>query len=98
MDRYKDLKTIDYKNHITYGRSKKFKFLDIPTTDNSIRNYKVQSGQEGRPDLIANAVYGDPRLCWVLIEYNKVVDMFGWPKSGTIIKYPQESVVLPELV
>lgn len=98
MDRYKNLNSIDYKGHIAYGKARKYAFTSIPITDSRIKNYKVKAGQEGRPDLIANAVYGDSKLFWVLLEYNNVVDVFGWPKIGSIIRYPTESAVLPELI
>lgn len=43
--------------------------------------------EEGRPDLLANTIYGNPNYWWILMYYNSLVD----PSeliSGMVIKYP----------
>lgn len=62
-----------------------------------IHKYKVPSNYEGRPDLIALELYNSDRLDWVLLAFNNVIDVFGWPKAGTVLEYPDESVVFPTL-
>lgn len=59
--------------------------------------FSVTSEFEGKPDLIANQIYGNPFLDWVLIAYNNA-EPFGWPKAGSIIKYPIERVVYTSLL
>jgi len=65
--------------------------------DKYIHKYIVPSSQQGRPDLIADAVYGLDSLDWVLITFNNVINVFGWPKSGEIISWPDSSIVIPSL-
>ena len=60
--------------------------------------YQVTSETEGRPDLIANAVYGNPQLDWILIAFSNVYDTLNWPRAGDFIEYPLDVVVLPQLI
>lgn len=73
-------------------------FLTQPLDPGNIASFLVTSANEGRPDQIANIVYGDPFLDWVLIAYNKPLDVLNWPRAGTVIRYPVAAVVLPALV
>jgi len=62
-----------------------------------VHRYLVPSHQEGRPDLIAHQLYQSDSLDWVLLVFNNVSNVFGWPKSGAVIEYPDESLVFPAL-
>lgn len=62
-----------------------------------IHKYMVPSGYAGRPDLIALAVYNVDDLDWVLLTFNNVSNVFGWPKAGTVIEIPDESIIFPSL-
>lgn len=73
--------------------------------DRFIMVYKVTSRTEGRPDLISNLLYGTPLLDWVIISFNaahypelNVRGVLNWPKTGTIIKYPSDTIIFPEIV
>ena len=43
---------------------------------------------EGRPDLIANKVYGTPHLWWVILAANDIIDPFEELLAGKKIKLP----------
>lgn len=82
----------------TFGLLTKFRFLIRENLDtNQIQRLVVSSEQEGRVDILATAIYGDPRLHWVLILFNNIENPFGWPKNGQIIEFPDPTIVLPEL-
>ena len=70
-------------------------FLKIRPEEDKIARFRVTSQTEGRPDTIANRIYGTPLLDWVLISFNKVRDPLNWPKAGDIIEYPIDSIVFP---
>jgi hypothetical protein len=82
----------------TYGQWKPHSFLTQDLDSKYIRAFKVTSATEGRPDKIAKVLYGTSLLSWVLLAYNNVTEPFGWPKSGTIIQYPIDEVVLPQIL
>lgn len=70
--------------------------VERPSAD-KVRRYRVPSEHEGRPDLIAQSVYGSSELDWVLLVFNGVRDTLNWPRAGSVIEYPIDSVVVPEL-
>jgi hypothetical protein len=84
--------------HDTYGRWSSYSFLTEQLASNEIGSYRVGPATENRPDMISNAIYGTPLLDWVLIAFNNVTDVLNWPKSGMIIKYPAEAIVMPEIL
>lgn len=46
--------------------------------------YNVKQYQRGRPDNIANAVYGDSNLWWVIMYYNGISDFKKIVESVTL--------------
>lgn len=36
--------------------------------------YYVEKAYEGRPDLLGYLFYGDPKLWWVIAQYNHILD------------------------
>lgn len=43
--------------------------------------YDVQDGD--RPDVIADKYYNDPKLAWIVLHFNNIVDpLFDWPLFG----------------
>jgi hypothetical protein len=82
----------------TYGRWATFDFLKTRPSEDNIKVFQVTSALEGRPDRIAEQVYGTPLLDWVLIAFNGVRDPLNWPKTGDVIEYPADVVVLPQLL
>lgn len=70
-----------------------------------IKVFRVSNRVEGRPDLISEQVYGTPLLAWVLVSFNAMHYQddearlgLNWPRAGAILRYPVESIVLPEIV
>lgn len=82
----------------TYGSWVQPSFLKNRPSDDQIQTFRVTSAMEGRPDLIANAVYGTPLLDWVIISFNKVRNTLNWPAAGDLIEYPIDDLVIPELL
>ena len=62
-----------------------------------IHRYMVPGGQSGRPDLISQTIYNVDDLDWVIIMFNNIQDVFGWPKTGEVIEFVDESIVFPSL-
>ncbi len=57
--------------------------VTFPTT-----MYTVSEDEKGRPDLVANAVYGDPFLWFPLYQYNKIINPVTETIPGLILKVP----------
>lgn len=89
---------LKYDGQLTYGPWNMPSFLKTRPKDEQIGAYTVASPYEGRPDLIAQQIYGSPYLYWVLIAFNQARSSLNWPKSGETIYYPVEEIVIPELV
>lgn len=88
---------ITYDGQVTYGRWKKYSFLTDPIPESSVGVFIVDASTAGRPDLIANSIYGATELDWVLLAFNNVRDTLNWPQVGQIIRYPAESIVVQEV-
>lgn len=72
-------------------------FINTQLPDSSIGMYVVNNSEESSPHLISNTLYGTQSYDWILIAFNKVTDVIGWPKAGTVIKYPLPQVIYREL-
>jgi hypothetical protein len=82
----------------TFGLWKEPSFLTGPLDPQlDVINIKVDGSRAGRPDLIANDVYGSPSYFWVLIAYNKPKDLFGWPRVNSVVLAPNPQLVLGNL-
>jgi nucleoid-associated protein YgaU len=57
--------------------------------------YTVQAGEEGRLDLIASRVYGDPSLWWFIAGANNIFNPFSLKEmyAGMPIRIPPSSRV-----
>ncbi len=95
FNRYKNTESISVNSVVTYGSYSSYSFMGYPKSSAGVM--KIGPELEGRPDAIANVLYGDPSLYWVLIEYNNIKNTLNWPKAGDIVYYPPEDVVLREL-
>lgn len=62
-----------------------------------ISTFYVTNAHEGRPDLIADRIYGSPDLDWVLIAFNAPNEILNWPTAGTTIEYPSRDLVFAKL-
>lgn len=72
-------------------------YLRQRPSQNLIRKYYVTSAVEGRPDLIANSVYGSPELGWVVIAFNRPSEILNWPRAGDVIEIVDRQLVYGEL-
>jgi len=96
--RYRSTQRIVVDQSETIGVWSQPSFLLNRPKDDLVGVFRVTSAVEGRPDLIANQLYGSPLLDWVLISFNNAREVLNWPKSGMAIEYPVRSVVIPEIV
>jgi hypothetical protein len=96
--RFKLSEKIIYDDNITIGRWRRYRFLRTRPKQSAIFNFRVTSALEGRPDLIADRIYGIPSLDWVLLAFNNVRETLNWPKTGSIIEYPTSTIILPEIL
>lgn len=52
------------------------------------RAYVVEKRFAGRLDLIAALFLGEPRMWWIIAQYNNVLDVFAEVREGSIIYIP----------
>lgn len=50
--------------------------------------YYVERKYEGRPDLLANAFYGDSQLWWLICQFNAIIDPLTELVEGKLIFLP----------
>lgn len=82
----------------TFGIMTKFRFMDRNNLDEGqILTRVTPSAVVGRPDLMAEMIYGDASLHWILIFFNRVENPFGWPKNQQVIEFPSPTVVNAEI-
>ena len=98
FSRFNKTEEIIVDGHVTFGAWSSFSFLTKRPDESSIGVFRVTSAVAGRPDLIANQLYGTPLLDWVLIAFNRRRRTLNWPMAGDSIEYPLDSIVLPELL
>ena len=80
----------------TFGLLTQFPFLDPNNLQPAdIVTLTITPDLAGKPWAIANQLYNSPVLDWVIVLFNKPLNPVGWPKNGTVIKAPSNSVVLP---
>lgn len=51
-------------------------------------NATIPAGMEHRADLISNAVYGTPKLDWLILWFNGIKDPFQELNPGDSIRIP----------
>lgn len=103
FSRYRSTPKIIEDGKETIGVWKEPSYIKTKPSDSNIGVYQVRKSKEGRPDLIANQLYGNTKLSWVLIAFNAAHynngarNSLNWPLAGTTIYYPVESIVFPAL-
>lgn len=93
IDRYTQLDKILVKGIAVPGPYIDPSFITLRDNESI---FKVFTGYVGRPDLIANEVYGDPGLYWVIIAYNNVSNTMNWPPIGEIVRCPPYGRIMRE--
>lgn len=104
FSRFKKSKKIIFDGNETIGLWNMQSWLRDKPNDSDILVYEVVSSYAGRPDRISDKLYGTPMLAWVLISFNSIHypesgarSVMNWPKSGSVIRYPRSSIVIPEV-
>ncbi len=101
--RFRLSEPIIYDGVETFGIFVKPSWLIQKPSDEFIGTFKISNIIEGRPDLVANQIYGTPLLDWVLISFNAAYydngarDVLNWPRANALIMYPVDSIVFPSL-
>lgn len=91
--------TVVFEGKETFGLLVERDFLKRENLEeDQIIKFKVQPEYAGRPDLIANDVYGTPYLDWVVTLFNKPRNPLNWPYSGTTIELPRADKVVQETI
>ena len=98
FSRFFKTQQIIFDSETTYGMWSPPSWLLQRPNNSNILKFKVSNKFEGRPDLIANRLYGSPLLDWVIISFNNVLNPMGWPKAGEIIECPSDQIVMPDLI
>jgi hypothetical protein len=58
---------------------------------------QVTTDLEGRPDKIAESLYGASELDWLVIAFCQAHEVFGWPHAGDILSLPHRRLVMGAL-
>lgn len=97
--------TTIYDGKLTLGIWQDFSWLREEPEGQFIGRFYVDNSLEGRPDLIADRIYSNPLLDWVIIAYNVRIskrldaqNVLNWPKAGTTIEYPDRTLVIPSIL
>lgn len=82
----------------TYGIAKKYDFLSRENLkSDEIGQIVINPDLAGRPDLLADEIYGNVDLMWIIVIFNRIQNPLDWPTNNQIIEYPIPSVVFAEL-
>jgi hypothetical protein len=65
-------------------------YIDIPRDDITDIKLYITSDYANRPDLIASDYYDDALLAWIILQYNKIVDVKDELVAGTHITIPSK--------
>lgn len=69
----------------------------IPEAEDDI-TFTVTAEYANRPDQIASAVYDNPLLMWVVLQYNNILDVETELASGTVIKLPSRNRLISNIM
>jgi hypothetical protein len=53
--------------------------------------YVVEKALVGRLDLITTMFYNEPRVWWVVAQYNNILDPYGEITEGVVLNMPSKS-------
>ena len=97
QSRFQFQKQINLNGVVTYGSWVPPWFIQNKSalTVDQVANFVVPVAYAGRPDNIAMLLYGSPLLDWVIVMFNKPLDVLNWPAVGEVIQYPIKQVVIP---
>jgi len=98
FSRFKQTESVLHDGEEVPGQWQRPDFLSRPLKVSEYQLYQVPSGMEGKPDLISDQFYGTTLLDWLLIVVNNDTSVLNWPRAGSIIKIPNQSLVSAELI
>ena len=93
LSRLKNTPSVIFRGQATFGLWAQPSIISKPLNPSDTITVVVPSYQNCRPDLIAKQYYGNSELDWLIIAYNNSQDVFGWPKTGTVITIPSPYIV-----
>ena len=94
LSRFKDTEAVSKDNSISFGLWKRPAFTNLDDlAEEDITTFQVTQFRAGRPDLIANDLYGTPSLEWVITMANRPLNPLGFPRAGSIIRVPKKDTV-----
>ena len=94
--RFNDTQPVIKDGKVTYGTWKKPAFLLKEHFEFEVP-YTVNNTKAGRPDLIAEEIYGNADLYWVVIAAHHPLNPVGWPQVGAKLILPGSSEVYNDL-
>jgi len=104
MTRYDNAEDVYYRGSETKARLRNYSWLRVRPIDSDIGAFKVTTQTAGSPRRIAQQIYGDHRLFWVLALFNsrwysdaRATSVLNWPVAGQILYYPRRYVINPTL-
>lgn len=59
--------------------------------------YTIRSSDDRRPSLVAQRVYGQERLTWLVLQYNNIVDVETEFRTGQVIRLPTQQRVFTQI-
>lgn len=95
--RFAETQTILFGDTEAYGKWTPPSFINNDLPNDDLIFLVVDQSNQGRPDIIANEIYGDSFLDWVIIAFNKPRSTLNWPKAGDVIRVPKRRVVATEV-
>ena len=91
VSRYNDKILIEYDNNKYYDIRERVKIEQ----DKSDILYEIIVGETLRD--VAFKLYGDARLYWILLEYNRLVNPYEFLATGTILRCPTFERIMMEV-
>lgn len=95
LSRFVETEIVVRNGRELFGRWKRPDFLKEEfLNEDEVQTFFVDSRFNGRPDRIADEVYGTPFLEWVVVMFNRPKNPLNWPNIGDAIKLPVRSIVI----
>ena len=102
MTRYDNAQDVLYEQRETKARLRRYSWLITKPADQDIGTFKVTTQTAGAPRRIAQKLYGDHRLYWVITMFNNrwfndpgALQVLNWPVAGQVLYYPKSYVIIP---
>lgn len=104
MTRYNNAQSVLYRGSETRARLLSYSWMTVRPADTDISTFKVTTQNAGAPRRIAQAIYGDHELYWVLPMFNskwyadsRAMQVLNWPVAGQVLYYPQRHIIMPTI-